>query len=127
MVNPSGAKPSSANSVDVTWFEIGGGYVWSYTPDWDLVGTAQFVSTDTDFPGGSTDDSGFELSGGIRGMLAPKFELRGSVNYINVDDSDTYIELVGDYYFAQQFAAGISLELAGDNDLITFGARYFFR
>ena len=115
------------NNVDVDWFEIGGGYVWSYTPDWDLVGTARFVSADASTPGGSSDENGFRLSGGVRGMLAPKFEVRGSVNYIDLDSSDTYLELAGDYYFTQQFSAGLSLEFAGDTDLFSVGARYYFR
>jgi hypothetical protein len=115
------------DNVDVTSWEIGGGYVWRYAPDWDIVGTARFVRADIDTPGGSSDDNGLALSGGTRGMLSEKFEVRGSLNYINVDDRDTYLELAGDYYFTPQISAGISLEFAGDNDLISFGARWFFR
>lgn len=115
------------NDVDATFFEIGGGYVWRYTPDWDLIGTARFVSADVDTPGGSSDDNGVALSGGVRGMLAPQFEIRGSVNYINLDDSDTYLELAGDYYFTRQFAAGLSVEFAGDSDLFSIGARWYFK
>ena len=114
------------SNVDLTTFEIGGGYVWRYTPDWDIVGTARFVNADVDTPGGSSDESGLALSGGLRGMLAPNFEVRGSVNYINLDDSDTYLEIAGDYYFTQRFSAGLSLEFAGDADLWSIGARYFF-
>jgi hypothetical protein len=40
------------NNVDVNIFEIGGGYVWRYRPDWDLTATARFMSTDVDTPGG---------------------------------------------------------------------------
>jgi hypothetical protein len=115
------------NNVDVTTFEIGGGYVWRYTQDWDIVGTARFVTADVDTPGGSSDESGLALSGGLRGLLAPQFEIRGFVNYINLDDSDAYLELAGDYYFTRQFSAGLSLEFAGDSDLISIGARYYFR
>ena len=81
------------SNVDVNVFEIGGGYVWGYTPDWDLVATARFVSADVDTPGASSSESGLALSGGLRGLLAPKFEVRGFVNYINVDDSDAFLEL----------------------------------
>lgn len=115
------------NNVDLTTFEIGGGYVWRYRPDWDIVGTARFVNSEVDTPGGSSDDSGIALSGGVRGFLAEKFEIRGSVNHINLDDSDTYLELAGDYYFTPQIAAGLSLEFAGDTDLISIGARWYFR
>jgi hypothetical protein len=115
------------NNVDLTTFEFGGGYVWRYRPDWDIVGTARFVNADVDTPGGSSDDSGLALSGGLRGWIAPNFEVRGSVNYINLDDSDTFLELAGDYYFTQRFSAGLSLEFAGDADLFSVGARYYFR
>ena len=115
------------NSVDGNIFEIGGGYVWGYTPDWDLVGTLKYVNADYDTPGGSSSDSGIALSGGTRGFIAPKFELRGTVNYINLDNSDTYLELAGDYYFSPHFSAGLSLEFAGDSDLFSIGAGWFFK
>jgi hypothetical protein len=115
------------NNVDLTTFEIGGGYVWRYTPDWDIVGTARFVHSEVDTSGGSSDDSGLALSGGVRGFLAEQFEIRGSINHISLDDSDTYLEFAGDYYFTPQIAAGLSLEFAGDTDLISIGARWFFR
>ena len=67
------------------------------------------------------------MSAGTRGFLAPKFEIRGSVNHINVDDSDTYLQIAGDYYFTNQFAAGVSLDFAGDTDSFSLGARWYFR
>ena len=78
-------------------------------------------------PGGSSDDSGFAFSGGARGLLTPQFEVRGSVNYINLDNSDTYLEIAVDYYFTEQFAAGVSLEFPGDADVFTIGGRWFFK
>jgi len=115
------------NNVDVGLLEIGAGYVWGDLLDgFDVIGALQFVNADADTPGGSSDDSGFKLSGGIRGFLAPRFEVRGSVNYVNLDDSDTYLEIAGDYYFTQQIAAGVSLEFGGDSDLFSVGARWFF-
>lgn len=113
--------------VDSTVLELGGGYVWNYSDDFDLVSTLRYVRVDFDTPIGDFDDSGFALSSGVRGFLAPQFEIRGSVNYIDVDDSDTFIELAGDYYFTDQISAGISLELAGDADVFSVGARWYFR
>ncbi len=115
------------NNVDSTVVEVGGGYVWHYSNDFDLVSTLRFVRADIDTPGGGSDDNGFAFSAGARGLLAPQFEIRGSVNHVNLDDSDTYLELAGDYYFTEQFSAGISLEFAGDVDAFTIGARWFFR
>ena len=114
------------NNVDSTVVEVGGGYVWHYSNDFDLVSTLRFVRVDIDTPGGGSDDNGFAFSAGARGLLAPQFEIRGSVNHVNLDDSDTYLELAGDYYFTEQFSAGVSLEFAGDADAFTIGARWYF-
>lgn len=114
------------NNVDSTVVELGGGYVWHYARAFDFVGTLRFVRAEVDVPGGSVDDSGFAFSVGARGLLAPRFELRGSVNHINLDDSDTFLELAGDYYFTDRVSAGLSLEFAGDTDAFTIGARWFF-
>ena len=115
------------NNVDSTVVELGGGYVWHYSKDFDLVSTLRFVQEEIDTPGGSSDDNGFAFSAGARGLLAPQFEIRGSVNHINLDDSDTYLELAGDYYFTEQVSAGASLEFAGDMDAFTIGVRWFFK
>lgn len=114
------------NNVDSTIVELGGGYVWHYSKDFDLVSSLRFVRAEIDTPGGSTGDNGFAFSGGARGLLAPQFEIRGSVNHVNLDNSDTYLELAGDYYFTEQVSAGVSLEFAGDADTFTIGARWFF-
>lgn len=115
------------NDVDYTVLELGGGYVWDYTEDFDLLASLRLVRAEVDTPFGSADDNGFAFSAGTRGLLTPQFEIRGSVNHINLDDSDTFLELAGDYYFTEQFAAGVSLEFAGDTDSFTIGARWFFR
>ncbi len=120
------------NNVDETTVELGAGYVWHYSKDFDFVSTLRFVQTDFDTPGGNFDDNGFAFSAGARGTLTPQFEIRGSVNHINIDNitidnSDTYLDLAGDYYFTEQFSAGLSLEFAGDTDVFTIGARWFFR
>lgn len=115
------------NNVDSTLLELGGGYVWDYTDDFDLFGTLQFVRFEVDTPFGDADDTGFLVSAGTRGLLAPQFEIRGSVNHINLDNSDTYLQLAGDYYFTKQLSAGVSLDFAGDTDSFTLGARWYFR
>jgi len=115
------------NNVDTTLLEIGGGYVWHYTPDFDLLGSVRLVRAEVDTPGGDANDTGLAVSAGTRGLLTPQFEIRGSVNHINLDNSDTYLELAGDYYFTEQFSAGVSLEFAGDTDTLSIGARWYFK
>jgi len=115
------------NNVDSSTLEIGAGYVWDYSPDFDLVGSLRFIRVDVETPFGDADDNGFAASGGVRGHLAPQFEVRGSVNHVNLDNSDTFLEIAGDYHFSPQFSAGASFEFAGDVDVFTIGARWFFR
>lgn len=110
------------NNIDSRTIEIGAGYVFPWQKDWDLVASARYVDI-----GGDLDESGVILEGGLRGFLTPVFELRGSVNHITAGDNDTFLEFGGDYYFTKQFAAGLTLEFAGDVDVFTVGARYFFR
>ena len=115
------------NNVDSTAFELGAGYVWHYTNDFDFFSTLRYVNAEIDNPVLSADDDGLAFSAGTRGLLTPEFEIRGAINHVTVGNSDTYLELAGDYYFSPQFAAGLSVELAGDTDVITIGARWFFK
>jgi long-subunit fatty acid transport protein len=115
------------NNDDRTTWELGAGYVWHYSKDFDLVSTLRFVNSKVENQGASVTDNGFAFSAGARGHLTPEFEVRGSVNHISFDNSDTYLELAGDYHFNPEFAAGVSVEFAGDVDVITIGARWFFR
>ena len=115
------------NNVDSTLVELGAGYVWRYAYDFDLVSTLRLVRSEIDVGGIDAEETGFALSAGTRGLLAPQFEIRGSVNHVNLDDSDTYLELAGDYYITEQFSAGVSPEFAGDTDAFTIGVRWFFK
>ena len=113
--------------VDSTTIDVGGGYIWPYRPDWDFIATLRYVNTDVDTPIGSVDDSGIGFSGGVRGMIAPQFEVRGSINHITVGDDDTYFKIAGDYYFNDEFSAGLSFDVGGELDTFTIGARWYFR
>jgi hypothetical protein len=113
-------------SVDVTTIEVGAGYVYDFREDFDLVGTLQFVDTDVDAPGGGRSDNGFSLAAGARGMVSDQLEVRGFVHHVNLDNNDTFLEIAADYYFSSRFSAGVSLEIAGDDDAFSIGMRLFF-
>lgn len=115
------------DNVDGTWYEIGPGYVWRYNNDFDLFASVRYATFDIHEPGFNSDDNGIAFSAGTRGLLTPQFEIRGSVNHTTVGFKDTYLAFAGDYHFNPQFAAGLSLEFAGDNDMITIGGRWFFK
>ena len=115
------------NSVDVTSFEIGAGYVFPLQKDWDIQANARAIRTEVDTRSGSANDTGIGLLGGVRGLLIPELEIRGNVHYVNVDESDVFLEFAGDWYVTPQWAVGLSVEFGGDVDLWTIGARYYFR
>ncbi|MDX2410480.1 MAG: outer membrane beta-barrel protein [Woeseiaceae bacterium] len=115
------------NNVDFTLVEFGGGYVWTYANDFDLVSTLRFVRAEVDTPGGDSAESGFALSSGVRVLVTPEFEVRGSVNHLNLDNNDTYLQLAGDYFFTDKASVGVSLDFGGDMDNFTLGFRWFFR
>ena len=112
--------------VDLSALEAGAGYIHRHTDRLDIVGVGKLVRTEVDFPGGSDDDIGISLAGGVRGRVTPQIEGRAFLNYFNVDDTDTFFEVGGDYYFSDQVSAGLTLEFGGDADTLTFGVRWFF-
>lgn len=114
------------NSVDVTLLEAGGGYVWPQNNQFDLFATGSIVRANVDVGSNDDSDTGFRIVGGVRTRFAANFEGRAELNYIDVEDSDTFIELGGDYYVSPQFAVGATLDLGGDNDALSVGVRWFF-
>lgn len=123
----AGIRDLNFDNFDRQLIEIGAGYVWHYRQGLDLISSVKYLNVDVDTPFGGGDDSGLGLSFGLRAWLSPEFEWRGAVHHQSFDDSDTYLELAGDYYLNQQISIGVSLEFAGDLDVLTLGGRWYFR
>lgn len=114
-------------NIDLTGLELGVGYVWAIDEQFDVYATGSYADYEVDVGSfGSDSEDGFRFVGGIRSRINEKFEARAAVNYFDLGDSDTFVELAGDYYFTPEFAAGISIDVGGDVDTITFGGRWFF-
>ena len=114
--------------ADASRLEIGGGYHHPLTPKIDLVGRLGYVNVDLDSGGGSADDDGILLSGGVRGRVTEVIEARAALNHRSMDkgDSDTELEVGGDYYVTEQFTVGVGLSL-GDATSLLLGGRFSFR
>lgn len=113
-------------NVDLTFLKLGGGYIHPLNADWDANVSLAYVDFEADGPRSSADDDGYELSGGVRGKINPQIELRGHLKHIDLDDSDTYFTLGADYYIQSNFSAGVEIDLGGDYETLSIGARYFF-
>lgn len=116
------------NGIDLNAFEIGAGYMTSIAPSTDFVARIAYINGEVETGIGNVDDSGFSLAAGFRRMLRPDVEARAFINHVDLDESggETSLELAGDYFFNDQFAAGLSLEFGDDATSWTIGGRYFF-
>lgn len=114
--------------VDVSAFEVGGGYAMPLNNGADLVARLSYIDGEIDAGPGDIDDSGFGFSAGLRNMFTPQIEGRAFVNYVDLDESgdETSFELAGDYFLNDQIALGASLELGDDVTTWTLGARWYF-
>ncbi|MEW8505382.1 MAG: hypothetical protein AB2598_01650 [Candidatus Thiodiazotropha sp.] len=114
------------SGVDFSLLRLGGGYIHPLDATWDANVSLAYADAEADGPGGEVDDSGFEISGGVRGMVNPEIEVRASLNYMDIEDSDTYFTLGADYYFMPKISTGIELDLGGDYETMSIGARFYF-
>ncbi len=100
---------------------------FEYGPDTDLTHLA--YSQFPVFPPLDTEAGGEALEAAIA-VLGVELVVIDTLSKIvegEENNSDTYLEIAVDYYFTEQFAAGVSLEFAGDADVFTIGARWFFQ
>jgi opacity protein-like surface antigen len=107
---------------DVDTLAVGAGYIYPLNTKWDANFSLSLVNVDVN----SNDDNGFSLAAGIRGMLMPNIEGRATLTYIDVNDDDTFITLAGDYFFSTNLSVGLEIDLAGDLETVSIGARYYF-
>jgi hypothetical protein len=114
--------------IDATSWQVGGGVRWPLSNALDIVGKVGFIKTEIETRGPDFDDDGFLLGVRLRGMVAPKFELEGGIDYVDLDDSgdDTSFTIEGRYYFLQQLAGQLLLNINDDATTIGIGARYTF-
>ena len=117
-----------SRGIDVSAFEIGGGYALPLRNGADLVGRISYIDGEIDVGPTDLDDRGFGLSAGFRNMFHPQIEGRAFVNYVDLDESgsETSFEVAGDYFLNDEIALGASLEFGDDVTTWTLGARWFF-
>jgi hypothetical protein len=115
-------------NVDATQLEVGGGGHLPLAPKIDLVGRAGIVKANIEAGNFDDDDTGLLLGARVRGEIAPRFEVEGGFDYVDLDDfgNDTSIVLEGRYFFVNQWAGGVKVEIGDDSTAISVGARLTF-
>ncbi len=113
--------------IDATLLEIGGGWHTPLSNSTDFVATLAYVNVEADAGGGlSADDDGFGISAGLRGTPADRIELRGRILYEDLDDSNTSLEIFGDYYFTENFSLGAGFLIDDDASAWLLQGRFHF-
>lgn len=115
--------------IDGTVMEFGAGYRHGLSSNLDLIATASYVDAELGAVGfGSVDDDGLGLGGGVRAQIAPAFQVEALLNYVNMDNggSDTGVDLLGRYYFNDQYALTVATTFDDNVDTFSVGFRAEF-
>ena len=114
--------------VDTTSFSVGAGYRYGVGEATDLVASLSYVSGEVESNFGDADDDGFALTAGLRSAVHEQIEVEGGVAYVDLDESGDETSLFGEgrYWFSDQFAAGIGVDLGDDATTFTISGRYNF-
>ncbi|MEX0706385.1 MAG: hypothetical protein WD078_00365 [Woeseia sp.] len=115
-------------NVDSNFLQIGAGYMMPIATGADFVARLSYFTGDVDVGPVSFDDDGFGISAGVRKSFAQEFEGRVFLNHVDLDESGgtTSVEVAGDYFFNEQWAAGMGLEFGDDETVLSLGGRYYF-
>lgn len=118
------------HSVDATALHVGLGGHLPIQHNIDLVGRVAVVKADLKGRhfGVRADDDGFLLGAHVRAAIAPRWEVEGGLEYVNLDDggSDTSVLLEGRYFFLDNLAGGLLLDLNDDGNTLGVGVRLTF-
>ena len=116
-------------AVDRTILRIGGGYYWNISENLDLDVGAALADSEIDRPGpNDIDDDGIILHAGLRGWITPNVELS---SFLFLDDSlgsdsDTVLELGGQYFTRNDFSIGDRVRVDEDDTVLFFGVSFYF-
>lgn len=113
--------------VDFDQGSLALGYRHPLNSTTDVYGTVSYEFVEVSGAGASADDNGYGLTVGVRSRLTSEFEVDASIGYIDIDDeSDTSFGVGANYYFNQNFAAGLNYTLADDYSILGATVRYAF-
>jgi Outer membrane protein beta-barrel domain len=114
--------------VDTSLLEVGGGGHWPLSDKVDIIGKLGIVKAEIDVGPFDADDNGFLLGARVRGVVAPKFELEGGFDYRDLDDvgEDTTLVFEGRYFFVEQLAGGLSVQIGDDATSLGLNLRWTF-
>jgi len=111
-------------TIDLREYDFGVGYAWPVGYASSLYGKLSYVSTESEFFGGSFDDDGYGLALGLRTRPAMNVELEGYVDYVDLSDlgDETSFGAAARFFVTPQFALGA--EVVFSDDATSFGGGF---
>ena len=111
-------------TIDLREYDFGVGYAWPVGYASSLYGKLSYVSTESEFFGGSFDDDGYGLALGLRTRPAMHVELEGYVDYVDLSDlgDETSFGAAARFFVTPQFALGA--EVVFSDDATSFGGGF---
>lgn len=114
--------------IDTTTLQVGGGAHWPLKNNLDIVARAAILKSEVEFGPADEDDNGFLLGARLRTVLAPQFEVEGGIEHVDLDDQgdETSLVLEGRYFFIDQLAGGLLLQVGDDATALGVNVRLTF-
>ncbi|MRX28412.1 outer membrane beta-barrel protein [Kangiella sp. HZ709] len=116
--------------VDFDLTTVNFGYHMPMSNGVDFIAELGYVGADAEvssqFGSDSNDDSGANLVLGFRGLATDNFEWGLNVQYADLDESSTFINLEGRYYFTDSFSLGVRGSFESDINIYGINARFDF-
>lgn len=126
---------------DAQGYQIGLGLSYALSDRVDLIGRANYASTDVDLPDSegrprSVDGDGYVLHALVRGMVSDRVEIEAGYRYTDISDvavngsgddvSNSDVILALTYGVTDQFAVRVRGIVFDDDSGLEFGARWYF-
>jgi outer membrane protein with beta-barrel domain len=117
------------SNVDASVMTLGGGAHWSLNDKLDIVGRVGISKAEVDVGAfGSVDEDGLMVGARLRAALMPRLEVEGGFDYRDIElvGKDTLLVLDGRYFFTENFAGGLMVELNDNGTNLGFNMRVTF-
>jgi hypothetical protein len=114
--------------IDATVLQVGAGARWPLKDKLDVVGRLGIFKSEYEIGRRDEDEDGFVIGARVRGEVVPRFELEGGFDYADLDDLGNNTSLVGEarYFFMDQLAGGVLVEVGDDASSIGVNVRWTF-
>lgn len=116
--------------LDLDLSTVNFGYHTAVSGNTDFIAELGYAAVDVEVSAGgfsaSDDESAANLVLGFRGKPMANFEWGASVQHMDFDDSTTFFNLEGRYFFTDNFSLGLEGKFESDMNIYALEARFDF-